>query len=122
MVEIRINNFKTQQKFVVAEQLAEDLILGIDFLQESKCQIDIIKQELKFSNQKHIKPKLIAITLSEELSIQPKEQKLIIINKFAGKINLENLVIQPSYKMVKTGIWIPDTIIPIGRAQKCRFR
>ena len=46
-LEISINGFVTQHKFLIADKIHEDIILGIDFLQQNSCVIDISNKAIK---------------------------------------------------------------------------
>src|SRR5277367_4203416 len=48
-VELQIKEFKNRQKFLVGKGLNENVILGLDFLTESECTINISKRELTFN-------------------------------------------------------------------------
>ena len=44
-LQISINGFVTQHKFLIADKIGEDIILGMDFLQQNSCVIDVAKQQ-----------------------------------------------------------------------------
>jgi len=74
-VEIQIDNNIMQQRLLVGNGLTEDLILGLDFLGNHKCQIDISKNRLIFTTNKANKhTPLIPVLPKEELILKPMEE------------------------------------------------
>ena len=66
-LQISINGFVTQHKFLIADKIGEDVILGMDFLQQNSCVIDIAKQQLKCKTDKKQIVKLIPVNMAETI-------------------------------------------------------
>ena len=46
-VPITINGRDYQHKFIVAEQLTAEAILGLDFIEANKCVLDLVNEKYR---------------------------------------------------------------------------
>ena len=50
-IPITIKGKEYKHKFIVAEQLTAEAILGLDFMEANKCVLDLVSGKIKISNQ-----------------------------------------------------------------------
>ena len=115
-LQVSINGFVAQHKFLIAEKIGEDLILGMDFLQQNACVIDMANQHLKFGSIKSKTTKLISVNLVNNITIKPKTSELVEIKiaNISNNVNFQNLIIEGTALNRKKGIVVTESILPTG--------
>ena len=92
IIPITISGITLKHKFVIAEQITADAILGLDFLEAIKCVLNLAKGEIVIANR-----------------TVPLLAKFHNTQVFCSKITLvDNVNIPPRSEMENTG-WIHST-------------
>lgn len=109
---------------MIADKIGEDLILGIDFLQQNSCVIDVANKTLKFKTVKRQLTKLISVNVTENQVIKPKQTQLISVQiaQIKSKVNFQHLLIRGTSFINKKGIFVTEAILPIGCIETLKLR